>query len=331
MRCTKDRIYGKLYLAVAALTLAVVVTPAFSATTSYPTRPVRLVVPFAPGGGSDIVGRLIAARLSDQLGMRVVVDNRGGAGGVIGTDIVAKADPNGYTLLFAAVANTIQAAFQPNLPFDPIKAFTPVARLAGGPYTLVVHPNVAAKSVKELIALARQKPGDLNFVSSGFGATPHMSTELFKMMAGIDVRIVHFKGSGPGMIDLLGGHSHALISSIAGTLSHIKAGRVRALGVGGRTRSSVLPDVPTIAEAGLPGYEAGGWSGILAPAGTPGAILDKLNREFKTLLTLDEVKTRFLSDGLEVAYLGPSEFSAFYRGEIANWVQVIRKANLKPS
>jgi tripartite-type tricarboxylate transporter receptor subunit TctC len=294
---------------------------------SYPDKPVRLIIAMAAGGGSDIVGRLIATKLSERLGKQVVVENRGGAGTIIGTEIVAKADPDGYTLLLGSNAFTTSPAFQ-KLPYDPIKSFTPIARVGNGPTALVVHPSVQANSVKELIALAKQRPGQLIFGCSGVGAIIHMSTELFKIMADIDFKIVQFKGGGPTMTDLLGGHHHALFGSLIQVLPHIKSGKFRVLGTGGVKRSVILPDVPTIAEA-LPGYESTIWWGILAPAGTPAPIIDRLNKELKAILASDEVKKLLLNEGAEANYLGTTEFGQFIESEIVKWARVIKKAKIK--
>jgi tripartite-type tricarboxylate transporter receptor subunit TctC len=309
--------------------LAVIGTPVLGAADAYPSKPVRLIIPWPPGGSNDLVGRQIAAKLSERLGKQVVVDNRGGAGGVIGTELGAKADPDGYTLMIAAAHHTVYAPLHSKLPFDPIKSFTPIARLASGPNVLVVHPSFPGKSVKDLIAAAKQKPGQLVFVSSGIGGSLHMGAELFKIMADIDVKIVQFKGGGPAMIDLLGGHSHAFICSLIAALPHIKSGKLIALGTGGAKRSAILPDVPTIAEAGVPGYETINWWGILAPAGTPAPVVAKLNGEIKAILAAEDVKKRFLNDGVEVDHLDPTAFAGFLDKETANWTRVVKKANIK--
>ena len=321
----------KTLIALIALVLMVTfsVAPVFAAVDAYPGKPVRLIIPWPPGGSNDLVGRQIAAKLSERLGKQVVVDNRGGAGGIIGTEAGAKADPDGYTLMIAAAHHTVYAPLHDKLPFDPIKSFTPVARLASGPNVLVVHPSFPGKSVKELIAVAKQKPGQLVFVSSGVGSSLHMGAELFKIMADIDVKIVQFKGGGPAMTDLLGGHSQAFICSLIAALPHIKSGKLKALGTGGANRSAILPDVPTIAEAGVPGYETINWWGILAPAGTPVPIVTKLNNEVKAILATDDVKKQLLKDGVEVDHLGPAEFGKFLEKETANWTRVVKKANIK--
>jgi tripartite-type tricarboxylate transporter receptor subunit TctC len=301
---------------------------AFAADSSYPGKPVRLVIPFPPGGSNDIFGRLIAAKLTERLGKQVIADNRGGAGGLLGTELAARAGADGYTLLIAAGAHTLHPALH-KLPFDPVKSFVPVAKLGSGPNVLVVYPGVPANSLKELIALAKQKPGHLIFGSTGVGGTQHMGTELFKLMAGIDYKIVQFKGGGPAMTDLLGGHSHALFSSLVQALPNIKAGRFRVLGTGGLKRSVLLPDVPTIAEAGVPGYESTQWWGILAPAGTPPPIVNRLNNEIKAILTSDEVKNRFLNEGAEIDYMGSADFGQFIVREITQWTRVVKELNIK--
>ena len=301
---------------------------AFAAADAYPSKPVRLVIPFPPGGSNDIVGRLIGAKLTERLGKQVIVDNRGGAGGVIGSEQVAKAEPDGYTLLIVSAAY----AFNPSLyklPFDPEKSFVPVAKLGSGPNSLVVHPGVPANSVKELIALAKKEPGKLVCASAGVGSFQHLGSELFRMMAGIDVMIVQFKGGGPAMIDQLGGHSQISLGSLIQTLPHIQSGKFRVLGTGGSKRSTILPNVPTIAEAGVPGYEATNWWGILAPAGTPQVVIDRLSKELSVILTSEDTKKMFLNEGAEVDHLGPAEFGQFISAEIAKWGRVVKEANIK--
>ena len=301
---------------------------AFAAADAYPSKPVRLVIPFPPGGSNDIVGRLIGAKLTERLGKQVIVDNRGGAGGVIGSEQVAKSEPDGYTLLIVSAAY----AFNPSLyklPFDPEKSFVPVAKLGSGPNSLVVHPGVPANSVKELIALAKKEPGKLVCASAGVGSFQHLGSELFRMMAGIDVMIVQFKGGGPAMIDQLGGHSQISLGSLIQTLPHIQSGKFRVLGTGGSKRSTILPNVPTIAEAGVPGYEATNWWGILAPAGTPQAVVDRLSKELSVILTSEDTKKMFLNEGAEVDHLGPAEFGQFISAEIAKWGRVVKEANIK--
>jgi tripartite-type tricarboxylate transporter receptor subunit TctC len=311
------------------LALAVPSASLSAATDAYPNKPLRFIIPWVPGGSNDFVGRIIATKLSERLGQAVVVDNRGGAAGLIGTEIAARATPDGYTVVIAAAHHTLFAPLHAKLYFDPIKSFAPIARVGSGPNVLVVHPSLPANSVKELIALAKQKPGQLLFSCNGVGGSLHMGVELFKMMAGIDLTVVQFKGGGPAMTDLLGGHSQGFISSLIAAMPHIKSGKLRALGTGGAVRSSVLPDVPTIAEGGLPGYTSINWWGILAPAGTPAPIVTRLSNELKAIVTMDDVKKRFLSDGIEADHMGPAEFGAFLEEEQANWTRIIKKANIK--
>lgn len=308
--------------------LAVSATSLLAADDVYPSRLVRLVVPTSAGGTQDLVARQIATKLSERLGKQVIVDNRGGAGQIIGTEIVAKADPDGYTLLLPAGVHSIQASLL-KLPYDSIKSFTPIALMSTVSFALVVHPSVPAKSVKELIGLAKQKPGQLIFAATGIGVTPHMATELFKMLAGIDITIVHFKGQGPTIPDLLGGHSNASINSIPAFLPHIKSGKLRVLGTTATKRTAALPEVPTIAEAGLAGYETTSWYGILAPAGTPAPIVDRLNKELTAILALDEIKKFFVTAGLDMNHLGPTDFAKFIEETIKGWERVVKTANIK--
>jgi len=318
---------GKL-LAAAAFTWLAVLYCGIAVAQSYPTKPVRLIIPFPPGGSNDIVGRFIATKLSAQLGKQVVVDNRAGAGGVVGTEVAAKADPDGYTLLVISSAYAANTSLY-NLPYDPVKAFTPVAKLGTGPNVFAVHPSVPVNSVKEFTALAKERPGQLNFAAAGVGSFQHLGSELFKSMAKIDVGIVQFKGGGPAMIDVIGGHTHAALGSLIQFMPHIKSGKVKALGTGGAKRTATLPDVPTIAEAGLPGYEANNWWGILAPAGTPRPIIDRLYKEISTILSAAETHKVFSEQGAEVDRLGPAEFGPYIIAETAKWGKVIKEANIK--
>lgn len=312
--------------------LAAVVFSAFSAAAtaadSYPARPIRLIVPFAPGGGTDMVARVIAPRLSERLGgTPVIVDNRGGAGAVIGTAMAAKATPDGYTLLVCDTAHTIQPVLQ-KLEYDPIKSFSLIASLVTGDSMLVSPASVPAKSVQEFIALAKQKPGQLIAGTAGAGSSGHMALELFKVMAGIDITMVHYKGAGAATIDLLGGQIHISNITIQAAVPHIKTGRIRALGVGGLKRSALLPDTPTVAESGLPGYQTTGWRGLMGPAGLPAPITARLTREVKAILTSDEVKTHFMNNAMEIDYRDPKQFAVFIGDEIKRWSGVVRKANI---
>jgi tripartite-type tricarboxylate transporter receptor subunit TctC len=299
-----------------------------AAAQSYPTKPIRLIIPFPPGGSNDIVGRFIATKLTERLGKQVVADNRGGAGGVIGTEAAAKSDPDGHTLLVISSAYAINTSLY-KLPYDPVKAFTPIAKLGTGPNVFAVHPSVPASSVKEFIALAKEKPGQLNFAAAGVGSFQHLGSELFKSMTGVDVGIVQFKGGGPAMIDVIGGHTHAALGSLIQFMPHIKSGKVKALGTGGAKRSAALPDVPTIAEAGVAGYEANNWWGILAPAGTARPIIDRLYKEISAILSSAETQKVFGDQGAEVDKLAPAEFGPYIVAETAKWGKVIKEANIK--
>jgi tripartite-type tricarboxylate transporter receptor subunit TctC len=318
----------KFFPAFIALALAIPPGAIAAAEQAYPTRPVRLVIPFPPGGGVDTVGRMIATKLSERLGRQVVPDNRGGAGGTIGNEMVAKSAPDGYTLLMVGAVYAMSAPLY-KLPYDPVKAFTPVAGLGSGPAVLSVYAGLPATSVKELIALAKKQPGKLIFATSGVGTINHLGAELFKIMTGTDFMIVHFKGGGPALMDQMGGHSQAQISPLVAFIPHLKSGKLRALGVGGTRRISALPDVPTIAEAGVPGYEATLWWGILAPAGTPKAIVDKLHRELAVIMNAEDTKKMFESQGAEADLMEPAEFGKFIEAEIAKWDKVIKVNNIK--
>ncbi len=300
-----------------------------AAADEYPSRPIRLIVPFAPGGGTDMVGRVIAPKLSERFGgTPVVVDNRGGAGAAIGTAMVAKATPDGYTLLVCDTAHTIQPVLQ-KLEYDPIKSFSLIASLVNGDNILVSPSSLPVKSIQEFIALAKQKPGQLVAGTAGAGSSGHMALELFRVMAGIDLIMVHYKGAGAATIDLLGGTVHISNVTIQAAVPHLKSGRLRALGVGGHKRSALLPDVPTVAESGLTGYQSIGWRGLMGPAGMPAAIVDKLTREVKAILTAEEVKTYFLNNAMEIDYRDPHEFAIFIEDEIKRWSGVVQKANIK--
>lgn len=327
MKNTKPWLLKALVLLPAIALAFGVAATSVSAADAYPSKPVRFVVPIPPGSSPDIVGRLIASKLTERLGKQVVVENHGGAGGVIGSEMVAKAPPDGYTLMPIAAFFATNPAFY-KLPFDPIKDFAPIAKLGTGTMVLVVHPSVPANSVKELIALAKQKPGQLIFATSGAGGFQHLSAELLKNMAGIDVKIVQFKGGGPAGVDLLGGHSQMGISTVAQMLPHIKSGKLKAIGTGGLTRSALLPNVPAIAET-VPEYESTAWWGILAPAGVPGPIVERLNKELKEILVSDELKKFFQNEGAEMDYLGPAEFGKFIARDITKWVRLVKDANIK--
>jgi tripartite-type tricarboxylate transporter receptor subunit TctC len=310
----------------AALLLATLASVA--AAQSYPVRPVRLIIPFPPGGSNDIVGRMIAAQLGDRLGQQVVVDNRGGAGGTIGTELAAKSQADGYTLLLISTAYAFNTSIYKKLPYDPAKSFVPVALLGSGPGVLVVNPALPVNSVAGLIAFAKERPGKLNNASAGVGSFQHLASELFRIQAGIEWLHVPYKGGGPAMMDLMGGQADASVGSLIQMLPHIRSGKLKALGTTGAKRSPVLPDVPTVAEAGVPGYEATNWWGFLAPAGTPPAIVERLHQEVAAVQASAETKRRFDTEGAEALQMSPAEFGAFIMAETAKWARVVKEAGI---
>jgi tripartite-type tricarboxylate transporter receptor subunit TctC len=299
-----------------------------AAAQDYPVKPVRLIIPFPPGGSNDVVGRMIATHLGEHLGKQVIVDNRSGAGGVIGTEIGANAAPDGYTLAIISIAHAVNPWLY-KLNYDPIKSFTPIAVLASGPNVLAINPALPVNSVKELVALAKQKPGDLQYASAGVGSFQHLGGELFKLEAGVDMLHVPFKGGGPAMIDVMGGHTKLVFSSLVQTTPHIKSGKLKPLGTGGLKRNPVLPDVPTIAEAGVPGYEAVNWWGIVAPAGTPQAIIDKLHKDIAAVQASPEVQKQFSTEGAEIVQMSPAEFGTFMQREMKKWERVVKEGKIK--
>ena len=316
---------GSLLVKIAGILLALATA---AAAQDYPSKPVRLIIPFPPGGSNDVVGRMIAIQLSERLGKQVVVDNRGGAGGIIGTEAAANAPHDGYTLLIISIAHSVSPWLY-KLQYDPIKSFVPVAILASGTNVLVVNPDLPVHSVGELIALAKQKPGELNYASAGIGSFQHLGGELFKLTAGVDIVHVPYKGGGPAMTDVLGGHTRIMFSSLVQTSGFVHNGQLRALGTGGSHRSAVLPDVPTIAEAGLPGYEATNWWGIVAPAGTPPAIVEKLHNEISAVQNSEQTRKQFATEGAEIVQMSSAEFGAFMASEINKWERVVKEGGIK--
>jgi tripartite-type tricarboxylate transporter receptor subunit TctC len=294
----------------------------------YPNRPVRLIIPFPPGGSNDVVGRMIGEQLGKQLGKQVVIDNRAGAGGVVGTEIASHAAPDGYTILVISLAHAVNPWLY-KLPYDPIKAFAPIGVMGSGPNVVAVNPQLPVKSIKELIALAKSKPGDIQYASAGIGSFQHLGGELFKLEAGVDMLHVPFKGGGPSMIDVIGGHTKVVFSSLVQTTPHLKSGKLRALGVGSKERSKVLPDVPSVSEAGVPAYEAVNWWGIVAPAGTPQPIIDRLHKALTAAQDSPEVEKQFASEGAVVIKKTPTEFGAFMVSEMKKWEQVVKKGGIK--
>lgn len=313
---------------VLALTGAALTFSAPSHANDYPNKPIRLIVPFPPGGINDVVGRIVATHLGERLGKQIVVDNRAGAGGIIGGELAANAPKDGYTLLITSIASAVNPWLH-KMPYDTIASFAPVAILVSAPIVVVANPDLPVKSSKELVALAKQKPGELTYASSGVGTSLHLAGELFKMTAGIDLLHVPFRGAGPALVDVAGGHSKIVFATVPSTIPMIRSGKVRPIGVGDSKRSAALPDVPTVAEGGVPGYEAGNWIGILAPAGTPPDIVAKLNREISAMQDSPEVQKQFANEGADVVKMTPDAFGAFMRAELEKWGRVIKAANIK--
>ena len=297
---------------------------------TWPVKPVRLIVPSSPGGGTDISSRLIAPRLSQELGQQVVVENRAGAGTMIGSEAVARAAPDGYTLLMGISTLTINPHILRKLAFDAMKDLAPVSQAVVLPNMLVSHPSLPAKTVKELIAFARARPGQLNFGSAGVGTNPHLCMELFLAMTGLKMVHVPYKGVGPSSVDLIAGHLSLMMANMLTAGPHIKSGRLRGYGVTGARRSAAAPEFPTIAEAGVPGYEAVQWYGVLVPAATPRDIVTRLHGALARVLGDPAMKERFAADGAETIGNTPEEFAAIMRGDFAKWGKVVRVAGIKP-
>lgn len=295
----------------------------------YPTKPIRLLIGFSPGGPTDITARLSAQHLSEVLGQQVVVDNRPGAGGTMAMTMLTQASPDGYTLSLCANGEmAISPSLRPNLAYDPLKSVAFISRIGTSQLVLVVHPSVPAKSVKDLIAMAKARPGAINFASSGVGSTAHLASELFKHMAALDIVHVPYKGAGPALTDLIGGQVQMLITGFSGAAPHVKAGRLRALGATGAKRMSAMPQLPTIGET-VPGYEVTSWYGIVAPAGTPRAVITKLHGVLAAMVRQPEVSARLISLGIEPEGSSPEEFATQTRHEIAKWAKVVKLAGVK--
>jgi tripartite-type tricarboxylate transporter receptor subunit TctC len=315
---------------VAVAVLSVVALTSQGAAQNYPERVVRIVNPYPAGGSVDVTARILAQKLSDNVGQQFIVENRSGGGGNTGSDSVAKSDPDGYTLLFTAPGPlTVNQTLYSKLPFDPAKDFAPIALFATAPIVLIVHPGVAANNVQELIALAKGNPGKINFASAGNGTTNHLSGELFKSMAKIDIVHVPYRGAGPAMNDLIGGHVQMFFDLTPVVLPQINAGKVRALGAAGGKRASKLPDLPTIAEQGLPGFEVFSWYGLVAPAKTPEPVLDKLRDEVAKVLKAPDMIARLHELGLEPGTAFGKDFSTFMAAETRKWAEVIRISGAK--
>ena len=314
----------------AAVALLAMLAPAALAAEVYPAKPIRFVVAFPPGGGTDIIARSIAQKLAERFAQQVVVDNRPGAGGNVGTEIVAKAAPDGYTMLMGSAGPlAINASLFAKMPFDPIRDLAPVTLAASTPNVLVVHPSLPAGTLQELIALARARPGELNFASSGQGTPAHLAGELFNSMAGVRLIHVPYKGAAPALTDVLSGQVQIMFSTMPPALPHVKDGRLRALAVASLKRSPAMPELPTLDEAGLPGFEANTWHGVMVPAGTPGAIISTLHREIVAILHRPDVIERLSSQGAEPVGGTPEEFAAYIKSETIKWAKVVRESGAK--
>ena len=300
------------------------------AAAAYPERPVRFIVPFAPGGTNDILGRIVAERLSTRLGQPFVIDNRAGANSVIGCEIVARANPDGYTLLIVAAGFAVNPSIIRTLPYDTERDFAPIGMVAGGPYLMVVNPSVPAKSLGEFTAWAKSRPGQVNYASTGTGSPPHLAAELLRISAGFDMQHVPYKGGGAVLPDLLAGRVSMFFGSIATLRPHVQSGKLRAIAVTTVQRAAAMPEVPTVIESGLAGYEVNGWYGMLAPGKTPRLIISLLNTALRQVLAEPETRTRFASHGMEPAPGTAEAFSALIRSETAKWAKVVRAAGIKP-
>ena len=310
--------------------IAMSAADALAQTATYPARPVHLIVPFPPGGSTDTVSRVIGPKLAERLAQPVIIDNRPGAGGSLGVEITTKAAPDGYTIVLgAAGALTINPTLSKNPTFDPLRELAPITLIGSSPFLLVADPAFPAASAREIVALAKAKPGSLTYASGGNGTAMHLSGELFKLMSGTDIVHVPYKGSGPAVAAAAGGQTAIAFADITSALALMKGGRVKAIGVLSRERSSLAPDIPTLAETGLPGYESIGWFGLLAPAGTPQSVVARLNRDTVAVLNLPEVRERMTALALDPWPSTPEEFSAYMKSENAKWSKVIREANIR--
>jgi tripartite-type tricarboxylate transporter receptor subunit TctC len=307
---------------------ALLAVSSFVTAQDYPTRPIRMVVPFAPGGGSDLSGRILADGLHEALGQTIVVDNRAGAGSTIGADIVSKANPDGYTMLLGNISMAFNAALYKQLPYDTLRDFAPVSLVVDQPNIMVAHPSLPANSLKEFIALARSTPGKLTYGSAGVGSGTHLAMEMLLLTLKIDMVHVPYKGTGPTLIALLGNEITVFLSTFASALPHVKSGRLRTFGVTSTKRAGALPEAPTIAEAGVPGFEYSTWYGLLVPGGTPRAIIDKLNKATTGLLNSPEMRQRYLSQGMEPIPSTSAAYAARLKSETEKWGKVVRAAGV---
>ena len=317
------------HLAASALLLATA-SAAHAAAPAFPVRPVRIIVPFGPGGSTDIVARILGQKLTEAWGQQAVVDNRGGAGGIIASELVARAAPDGYTILMGTIStHGINQSLYRKIPYDPIGDFAPVTLVATTPSVLMVHPSVPAASVKELIALAKAKPGELNYGSAGFGGSQHLCGVLLMSLAGIKLTHVSYKDTAAALLDAMSGRTQVMFDSLPSAMPYIKSGKLRALAVTGSKRSPALPSLPTVAEGGVPGFDVTAWYGALVPAGTSKSIVDKLNADFVRAIRLPDVQERITSNGAEPVGSTPQEFAQFVRSELVKWAKVVKESGAR--
>jgi tripartite-type tricarboxylate transporter receptor subunit TctC len=319
-----------LFCCLSALSCFLVISVAHAQTANYPSRPVRLVVPFAAGGTNDILGRLVADKLSERLGQPFVADNRGGANTVVGSEIVARAAPDGHTLLIVSASIAVNPSLVRKLPYDTERDFAPVGMVAGGPYLLVIHPAVPAKSVSEVIAWVKSQQGKVNYASTGTGSPPHLAAELFKITAGIDMQHIPYKGGGAVLPDLIAGRVSLFFGSIATLKPHVDSGRLRAIGMSTNQRAAAMSEVPTFIESGLAGYEVNGWYGLLTAGKTPRPIVERLNSTLRQILNDADTRAQFLKNGLDPLTGTADEFAKLLRTEIVKWAKVVKAANIQP-
>ena len=315
---------------VVALSLALGLA-AGAAAQPYPAKPIRFIVPYPPGGSADILTRAIGQKAGEGLGQPFVVENRPGAGTAIGAEALAKSAPDGYAIMLGTVSShAINPALNPKLPFDPVRDFTPISLVASIPFAMIVHPSVSAKTVEEFVALARAKPGTLNYSSAGSGTSNHLAGELLRSMTGIDIVHIPYKGSAPALNDLLAGQVSMMFDLVLTAAPHVRSGAVRGLAVTGAQRSPALPNLPTVAESGVPGYEVSAWFGIFAPAGVPQPVVQRLNAEFVKAMQQPDLRQRLASQGAEPLTSTPDEFAGYLRNEIDKWAKVVKAAGMKP-
>ncbi len=313
------------------IVLAVSAGGALAAGPEFPNRPLRYIVPFPPGGSTDFVARIVAAALADGLGQQVVIDNRGGAGGTLGAEVAAKSTPDGYTLFACNIASlAVSPALYKKLGYDPVAGFTPIGFIGSTPNALVVHPALPAATIAEFIALAKSRPGKLNYASPGIGTSPQLTMELFKMTAGIDIVHIAYKGAGPALVDLMGAHVDAMVSTVPSFISAVRSGKIRMLGVTSLTRAPDLPDVPTMAESGMPGFEVISWQGLCTPAGAPKAALARIRATFDAALALPDTLKRLSDQGVYPNPMTADKFAAFIRAERAKYAKVVKDVGIVP-